>query len=116
MKQRKIVKARRGGGDGTQAAAANPFAAVQLTTASIPAAPASNPFAGIALAPPQPAATPAATAVNEGETKEEGTKQPALGGGSGAGGLGFGHASGGFGFVGKMMKNRNFIFFPALSR
>ena len=83
LKQRKIVRARRGaapaGGDA--AAKANPFAGIQLTGAA--PAPAANPFAGVSLlggaaAPAAtPAPTPAKAAPAEGQEQPAATEQPA---------------------------------------
>ncbi|PRW58407.1 nuclear pore complex NUP50A-like isoform X1 [Chlorella sorokiniana] len=82
IKQRKIVRARRGGGatGGDGATKANPFAGIQLTGAA--PAPAANPFAGVSLlggaaAPAAtPAPTPAKAAPAEGQQPAAG-EQPA---------------------------------------
>lgn len=123
LKQRKIIRARRGGpAEPPAAASANPFANVQLASAPPAAA---NPFAGIALVAPKPAAAqpeqprtaaegtkeapeeaPEAKTEEQKAVEAEAPKPAALGGfggfGSGAsgGGLAFGSsAAGGFGGV-----------------
>ncbi len=75
LKQRKIIRARRGPtSDAPPAAASNPFANVQLApgagSAAPAAAPAANPFAGVSLVAPAAAPAPAA-AVTEAPAEEE---------------------------------------------
>lgn len=74
IKQRKIVRARRGGDAGAGGAAkANPFAGIQLAAAPAPAA--ANPFAGVSLlgGGAAPAATPAPTPA---KAEPEAAEQP----------------------------------------
>jgi hypothetical protein len=77
LKQRKIIKARRPPAV-TAAAAANPFAGIQLVSSgAIPAVPAANSFAGLSFPAPKPAADAAAVAQGvEAAPAEEKTTSP----------------------------------------
>lgn len=78
LKQRKIIRARRGPTAGVApAAGSNPFANVQLAPAAgAPAPPAANPFAGVSLVAPAPAAAaPALETTKEEKAAVEGEKK-----------------------------------------
>eukprot|EP00887_Chlorella_sp_A99_P005772 scaffold1.g5772.t1 len=75
IKQRKIVRARRGA-DAGGGSGANPFAGIQLTGTSAAAPAAANPFAGVALFPVKPAEQPAAVAGGKAKA-EAGEAKPA---------------------------------------